>query len=151
MKTVIQLSSILWIYFSLSRDSTSMWYIFIPTTICTFTLMIVSVLLLTFWLRWTRQCQQFFLCSFFCTYYTLTDSNGDYDTYWYGSYSNGYGLYTPGSVMTLYFDGLYNYPGFQLVYYPADPGNSIFTTRCKNMMYEERIRWNGWNHQPPFE
>ena len=50
----------------------------------------------------------------------------DYETYWYGSYSNGYGLYNPGSVMTLYYNGYYNYPGFQLVYYPADPGKFFF-------------------------
>ena len=60
-----------------------------------------------------------------CSHLNITDSDGDYDVYWYGSYSNGYGLYTPGSVMTLYFNGIYNYPGFQLVYYPADPGNRI--------------------------
>ena len=56
-------------------------------------------------------------------------TDGDFDTYWYGSYNNGYGLYTPGSVMTLYYDGFHNYPGFQLVFYPADPGEADLYTQ----------------------
>ena len=60
-----------------------------------------------------------------CTWYCkIADSDGDYDTYWYGSYSNGHSLYTPGSVMTLYYNGYYDYTGFQLVFYPADPGKA---------------------------
>ena len=62
-------------------------------------------------------------------YYKITDSDGDFDTYWYGSYNNGYGLYTPGSVMTLYYDGFHNYPGFQLVFYLADPGEADLYTQ----------------------
>ena len=50
------------------------------------------------------------------------DSSGAAETFWYGRYNNGYSLYVPGSVMTLKYEGVYSEPGFQLVYYPADPG-----------------------------
>ena len=60
-------------------------------------------------------------CIWYCK---ILDSNGRYDTLWYGSYGNGYGIYIPGSVMTLYYDGYDSEPGFQLVFYPADPGKT---------------------------
>ena len=79
----------------------------------------------------------------------ITDSDGDYDTYWYGTYDNGYGLYNPGSVMTLYYTGYFNYPGFQLVYYPADPGkfikfkslNFAGVNSTKKSTYSQNVEW----------
>ena len=50
------------------------------------------------------------------------DTSDSYDTYWYGSYDNGYSVYNPGNTMALRFEGYYDDLGFQIVYYQADPG-----------------------------
>ena len=71
-----------------------------------------------------------------CTWYCkIADSNGDYETYWYGTYSNGYSIYTPGSVMTLHYNGYYDEPGFQLVFYPADPGKVYHAMNAAQLFF----------------
>ena len=58
--------------------------------------------------------------------FSLLDPTGDdYETYWYGSYSPGHEIYSPGNAMSLRYEGTYNYPGFQLVYFQADPGKPV--------------------------
>ena len=55
----------------------------------------------------------------------LDPTGNDYETTWYGTYSPGYDIYNPGSTMALRYEGTYNYDGFQLVYFQADPGKPV--------------------------
>ena len=69
-------------------------------------------------------CQNPFLKIYYC--FVLLDPTGDdYETYWYGSYSPGHEIYSPGNAMSLRYEGTYNYDGFQLVYFQADPGKPV--------------------------
>ena len=71
-----------------------------------------------------------------------SDSSGTADTYWYGSLSNGYSLYVPGSIMTLEYQGLYSFPGFQLVYNPADPGSFFSIIFLRLCVYLKTTCWS---------
>ena len=54
---------------------------------------------------------------------TLDPTGSDYETYLYGVYDAGWSIYVPGNELALRFEGDYDDPGFQLVYYQADPGD----------------------------
>ena len=66
----------------------------------------------------------------------VEDSSGTPDTYWTGYLENGYSLYVPESTMTLRYggpQGISTAPGFQLLYYPADPGWIILFSLNRNI------------------
>ena len=60
-------------------------------------------------------------------FHSSDPTGNDYETYLYGDIDPGWNIYTPGNELALRFESDSIDHGFQIVYYQADPGDTIYT------------------------